>query len=278
MNLLEIDIAKMTAKVTDMAIEYAPTVALALITLIVGMWIIKKLINFSDKRMEGRGVELSLRKFLGSLIGIFLKIMLILSVVSMFGVNTTSFIAIASALMVGIGMALNGSIGHFASGVMIMLFKPFKVGDLVKVGGNQSLGTVESINAFNTTLETLDNQRIIIANSNITGNDITNVSGQGHVGVELTFGIGYSDDIDKAKSIIKSVGDSCPTVLELPVQGVVVAELADSSVNINTRPFCKSEDFWSTKFYMQEHVKKAFDKEGIGIPYQTIDINMVQAN
>ena len=160
---------------------------------------------------------------------------------------------------------------------MIMLFKPFKVGDLVEIGGGHT-GTVDAINAFNTTLATLDNKRIIIANSNVTGNTVTNISGQGQVGVELTFGIGYSDDIDKARQIILDVGKSCPHILADPAQGVVVAELGDSSVNLATRPFCKSENYWDTFFYMQENVKKEFDKQGIGIPYPTMDVNMISSN
>ena len=194
------DVQLYTSKAIDMAMEYAPKVLLALLTLIVGFWIIKRIVRFSEKAMTGK-LDVSLAKFLGSIISIALKIMLLLSVAGMFGVNTTSFIAIFSALMVGIGMALNGSLGHIASGVMLMIFKPFKVGDLVTIGGGQT-GTVEAINAFNTTLATLDNKRIIIANSNVTGNDITNISGQGIVGVELTFGIGYGDDIDQALSLI----------------------------------------------------------------------------
>ncbi len=257
----------------DMAIGYAPKVLLAIITLIIGFWIIKRIVAFSTKAIAASGMDLSLSRFLSSLISIGLKIMLLLSVASMFGVNTTSFIAIFSALMVGIGMALNGTLGHVASGVMLMIFKPFKVGDLVTIGGGQT-GTVDAITAFNTTLKTLDNKRIIISNSNVTGNDITNISGQGEVGVELTFGIGYDDDIDKAREIILEVGRDCPYILSVPAQGVVVAELADSSVNLATRPFCKSEHYWDTLFYMQENVKKQFDKHDIGIPYQTIDINM----
>ena len=264
----------------NMAIEYAPKVLLALVTLVVGFWIIRRIVGISKAGIEKSGMDETLAKFLSSLISVGLKIMLFLSVASMFGVNTTSFIAIFSALMVGIGMALNGTLGHVASGVMLMIFKPFKVGDLVKIGGGGTVGTVDSINAFNTTLKTLDNKRIIIANSNVTGNDVTNISGQGQVGVELTFGIGYNDDIDKARQIILDVGKKCPHILEAsdetPGQGVVVAELGDSSVNLATRPFCKSEHYWDTLFYMQENVKKEFDKHGIGIPYPTMDINMVQ--
>jgi len=265
-------------KAFDMATAYAPRVLLALVTLIIGFWIIGKIVKLAKRAIKASGLDETLSKFLASLVSIILKVMLLLSVASMFGISTTSFIAIFSALMIGVGMALNGTLGHAAAGVMLMIFKPFKVGDLVKIGGGGTIGEVDSINAFNTTLKTLDNQRIIIANSNVTGNDITNISGQGEVGVELTFGIGYDDNIDKARQVILEVGKSCPHILNSPAQGVVVAELGDSSVNLATRPFCKSEHYWDTLFYMQENVKKAFDKEGIGIPYQTIDVNMVKSN
>jgi len=266
------DIEKITGQGIDMAVEYAPKVALAILTLIIGFWVIKRIVRFSKSAIQQGGIDETLSNFLASLISIALKIMLLLSVASMFGVSTTSFIAIISALMIGVGMALNGTIGHAAAGIMLMIFKPFKVGDLVKIGNGATLGTVDSINAFNTTLKTLDNKRIIIANSTVTGNDITNISGQGEVGVELTFGIGYNNDIDKAREIILNVGRSCPHILASPEQGVVVAELGDSSVNLATRPFCKSEHYWDTLFYMQENVKKEFDKQGIGIPYPTMDV------
>lgn len=282
-NAIEIvsPIAGYTQKAIDMAIEFAPTVLLALLTLIVGFWIISKIVKLAKRGIGRSGMDETLSSFLASLISIALKVMLLLSVAGMFGVNTTSFIAIISALMVGVGMALNGTLGHVASGVMLMIFKPFKVGDLVTIGGGGTTGTVDNINAFNTTLKTLDNKRIIIANSNVTGNDITNISGQGTVGVELTFGIGYNDDIDKARKIILDVGESCPYIIKSetsPKQGVVVAELGDSSVNLATRPFCRSQHYWDTMFYMQENVKKEFDKHGIGIPYPTMDVNVVSSN
>ena len=281
-NAIDISpVAGYTQKAIDMAVEFAPTVLLALITLIVGFWIISKIVSLAKRGIARSGMDETLASFLASLLSIALKVMLLLSVAGMFGVNTTSFIAIISALMVGVGMALNGTLGHVASGVMLMIFKPFKVGDLVTIGGGGTTGTVDNINAFNTTLKTLDNKRIIIANSNVTGNDITNISGQGTVGVELTFGIGYNDDIDKARKIILDVGESCPYIIKSdtsPKQGVVVAELGDSSVNLATRPFCRSQHYWDTMFYMQENVKKEFDKHNIGIPYPTMDVNVVSSN
>ena len=269
------NIEEITQQITDMVINYAPKFALAIITLIIGMWVIKRLMNWVEPTINKSTKDETLSQFLASILCALLKVMLLLSVASMFGIDATSFIAVFGALMVGIGMALNGSIGHVASGVMLMIFKPFKVGDLVKIGGGQTTGTIESINAFNTVLATLDNKRIIIANSNVTGNDITNISGQGTVGVELTFSIAYNADIDKAKSVIKSVGDTCPYILDNPEQGVVVANLGSSSVDIATRPFCKSEHYWDTMFYMKEEVKKQFDLNQINIPFPNMEIHMM---
>lgn len=272
-----LDLNVITQKGITMFIEYSPKILMAILTLLIGLWIIKKISSFVGKKMDQGGMDVSLQKFLESLLGIALKVMLLFSVAGQFGVDTTSFLAILGALMVGVGMALNGSIGHLASGVMLMIFKPFKVDDLVTIGDGHT-GVVEAINAFNTSLKTMDNKRIYIANSNVTGNTITNISGQGTVGVQLTFGIGYNDSIDKARSIILEVGKSCPYILDDPKQGVVVAELGDSSVNLATRPFCKSEHFWETKFYMQEHVKKAFDAQGIAIPFPQMDVHMIKSN
>jgi small conductance mechanosensitive channel len=271
------DIVKISTKITDLAIGYAPKILMAIITLIVGFWIVKKLVRVFEKSMAKSGTDISLTKFLSSILGAALKVMVLLSVAGMFGVDTTSFIAILGGLMIGVGMALNGSLGQVASGVMLMIFKPIKVGDLVDIGGG-NIGTVESINAFNTELATLDNKRIYVSNSNVTGNTITNISGQGTVGVELTFGISYNGDIDKARKIILEVGKQCPHILASPAQGVVVANLGDSSVDLATRPFCKSEHYFDVKFYMTENVKKAFDKANIEFPYPTMDINMSNQN
>ena len=260
------------SKLSGMLTEWAPKVVGAILTLIIGFFIIGMIVRAAKRMMEKQNMDVSIRSFLGSLISVGLKIMLLLSVAGMFGIETTSFIAIFGALTFAVGMALQGSLGHFASGVLLLIFKPYKATDLVTVGGGQT-GTVEEIQVFNTVLKTLDNKRIIVPNGLVTSNIITNISGQGEIGVELTFGIGYEDSIDKAREIILRVGKECPHVLDSPKQGVVVAELADSSVNLATRPFCKSEDYWATFFYMQEHVKKAFDAEGVSIPFPQMDIH-----
>jgi small conductance mechanosensitive channel len=258
---------------SEVITSYAPRVVGAILTLIIGFWVIARITNAVKGSMEKRGLDATIRPFLSSLVSVGLKVMLLLAVAGMFGIETTSFVAIFGALAFAVGMALQGSLGHFASGVLLLTFRPYKVGDLVTIGGGQT-GTVEGIQIFNTVLKTLDNKRIIVPNGVVTSNVITNISGQGIIGVELTFGIGYTDSIDKAREIILRVGKECPWILEDPAQGVVVAELGDSSVNLATRPFCKSEDYWNTFFYMQEHVKKGFDAEGVSIPFPQMDVHL----
>ncbi len=255
------------------AIAAAPQIIGAILTLIIGLWIIGKITRIVERSMKNKGMDETIRPFLSSLISVGLKVMLLLTVASMFGIETTSFVAIFGALAFAIGMALQGSLGHFASGVLLLTFRPYKVGDLVDIGGG-NVGSVEAIQIFNTVLATLDNKRLIVPNGVVTSNVITNISGQGEIGVELTFGIGYNDSIDKARAIILRVGKECEWILDDPAQGVVVAELGDSSVNLATRPFCKSEHYWDTFFFMQENVKKAFDAEGISIPYPQMDVHV----
>lgn len=269
------DIQATIAQYSETAISYVPTIVMAVVMLIVGFWIVRQLTKLIDKGLQNADLDQSLSKFLSSIFSALLKLLVLLAVASQVGVPVTSFIAIISALMVGIGMALNGTIGHFASGVMLMIFKPFKVGDLVTIGGGQT-GSVDEISAFSTVLRTLDNKKIIISNSNVIGNDITNISGQEIVGVELAYGIAYDASIDEARKVIMEVGKSCPHIIDSPAIGVVVGELGDSAVVLNTRPFCKSEHYWDTYFYMQEHVKKGLDKAGIGIPYNTMDVNILK--
>ncbi len=264
-------------QIRSMLIDYAPKVVGAILMLIIGFMIIGWVSRLVSKSLQKRNVDESVRPFLVSLISVGLKVVLLLAVAGMFGIETTSFVAIFGALAFAIGMALQGSLGHFASGVLILIFKPFKVGDLVEIGGGK-VGSVEQIQVFNTILKTLDNKRLIVPNSLVTSNVITNISGQGTIGVELTFGIGYGDDIDKARKIILDTGKSCEYILENPAQGVVVSSLGDSSVNLATRPFCKSEHYWDVYFYMQENVKKAFDREGISIPFPQMDLHMDNNN
>ncbi len=271
------DFNTILGQVQSFIVSYGFKIVGALLTLIIGFWIIGAASRALNRTMERRGIDATIRPFLGSLVNVGLKILLLLSVASMFGIETTSFVAIFGAMAFAVGLALQGSLGHFASGVLLLIFKPYKVGDLVTIGGGNT-GTVEGIQVFNTVLQTLDNKRIIIPNGVVTNNVLINISGQGIIGVELAFGISYKDSIDKAREAILKVGKECPYILDEPAQGVVVASWGDSSVNLASRPFCKSEHYWETFFYMNEHVKKEFDRVGLSIPFPQMDVHLDKVN
>lgn len=249
------------------------TVGLAILTLIIGFAVIKRVVGMVKKLMAKNGVDKDLQPFLGSIVDVGLKVALIIAVAGMFGVETTSFVAVFGALTLAIGMALQGSLGHFAAGVLILLFKPYRTGDLVKIQGH--VGVVDEIQIFNTVLKTPDNQKVILPNATVTSGPIVNISGQGEIKVVMSYGIGYSDNIDKAKEVIQQVADACPHIIHEKPVDIFVEELAGSSVNFAVRPWAKSEHYWDVFFYMQENIKKAFDKEGIGIPYNTMDVNII---
>lgn len=254
-------------------VDYAPKVILAVLTLVIGFaiigWITKKI----TKTLKKGNVDPTVRPFIGSLISVGLKVLVLFSVAGMFGIETTSFIAIFSALAFAIGLALQGSLGHFASGVLLLIFKPYVVGDLVELDGKT--GVVESIQIFTTVLRTLDNKRVILPNGLVTDGVITNISGQGEIRVDMVFGIGYGEDIDKARSVIQQVASTCPQIsTEKPVD-ILVTALADSSVNFDVRPWCNSEHYWDVYYFMHENIKKAFDKESIEIPFPQRSIHMV---
>ncbi|MBC6996082.1 mechanosensitive ion channel [Neolewinella lacunae] len=254
---------------------YAVKAAGALLVLFIGFWIANALTKVVGRQMSRSDVDQTIINFIRSLVSTGLKILVIIAAAGMVGVETASFIAVFGALAFAVGLALQGTLGHFASGIMLLFFRPYKVGDLVTIGGGQT-GTVKELQIFNTVLATLDNKRVIVPNGTVTSNIITNISGQGIIGVELKYGIGYGDSIDKARAVILAVGKECPWILENPAQGVVVAEHGDSSINLATRPFCNSEHYWDTFFYMQENVKKAFDREGISIPFPQRDVHLIQ--
>jgi small conductance mechanosensitive channel len=265
------DIQTIIKKITEMAVEYAPTVLMAIITLVVGFWVIGWIRKFAEKALTKGKVDETIRPFFLSLITVGLKVLLLLSVAGKFGVETTSFIAILGAMAFAVGMALQGSLGNFSSGIMILLFKPYKVGDLVEIQGKT--GFVNEIQVFNTLILTPDNKKIILPNSVVTSGAITNISGQGEIRVDMTFGIGYPDDIDKARTIIQKVADSNPLILQSKPVDIFVSALADSSVNFAVRPWCKSEYYWDVYFYMHENIKKEFDNNGVSIPFPQMDVH-----
>ncbi|CAA6803863.1 MAG: Small-conductance mechanosensitive channel [uncultured Aureispira sp.] len=248
------------------------SLGLAIVVWIVGSIVINKVVSIIAMSMEKANFDASLRPFLVSMIGVLLKVLLMLAVASTLGMEVTSFVAILSAAAFAIGMALQGGLANFAGGVMILIFKPFKIGDLLTAQG--FTGSVKEIQIFNTLLETLDNEIIIIPNGPLSNGTMTNHSKQGKRGIAFTFGIAYDADIDAAKKVIMEVAATCKEVINLNESGVVVAELGDSSVNLAVRLWADPADWWTVFFYMNEHVKKAFDKNNIGIPYPTMDVNI----
>jgi len=258
----------------DFAWNVIPGFLLALIVLIIGLWIIKLIVKGVNKAMEKSDVEISLRKFLLSLTSIGLKALLLISVASMIGIATTSFIAVLGAAGLAVGLALQGSLANFAGGVLILLFKPFKVGDVIETQGFTA--KVDEIQIFNTIMKTPDNKTIIVPNGPVSNGSIVNYSIEPQRRVDFTFGIGYEDDIAKAKSVLNQLITEDTRVLQDPAPVVVLSELADSSVNFAVRAWVKAADYWNLYFEMQEKVKLAFDKNNISIPYPQQDVHIHQ--
>lgn len=257
-------------QLTSILVAYAPKVVGAIITLIIGFWIIGRITRLVVKSMEKQKIEASLQNFLGSIVGIGLKVLLLLSVASMFGIEVTSFVAIFSALAFAIGLALQGNLANFASGVLILIFKFYKIGDFISAGGHS--GTVKEIQIFHTVLQSLDNSLIIIPNGSITSNPIQNYTTLGLRRHDLTIGVGYDDDLDKAKSVIEEVVKKTPNVALDQGYDIFVKELGNSSVNFAVRFMAKNDDFWPAYKFFMENVKKELDKNDLNIPYPQMDV------
>jgi small conductance mechanosensitive channel len=266
------DIQEIYKGAVDFIWTVGPNLLLAIIVLIFGLWIIKFIVKGVGKGMDRASVDPSLHKFLLSLIGIGLKILLLISVASMLGIATTSFVAVLGAAGLAVGLALQGSLSNFAGGVLILLFKPFKVGDFIDAQGH--MGTVHAIQVFNTVLKTPDNKTIIIPNGAISNGSITNFSTEPQRRVDMTFGIGYDDDIKKAKEVLTNLVKNDSRVLQEPAPVIVVSELGDSSVNFAVRAWVNAADYWGLYFDMQENVKTEFDKQGISIPFPQTDVHI----
>lgn len=258
----------------DLAVQFGTKLLVAVVVLVIGLWIIKRIMNLFDLAMQKKKVEITLHQFLLSIVGILLKAILIIIFASMVGVETTSLIAVLGAAGLAVGLALQGSLSNFAGGILILFFKPFKSGDVIDAQGY--VGIVQEIQIFNTVLLTLDNQRVIIPNGLLSNGCVKNIFVEPTRRVDLTFGISYSDDILKAKSVLKAVVDADDRILKAPEVDIFVSEHADSSVNILVRPWVESENYWPVYFGLMENVKLAFDKEGISIPFPQRDVHMIQ--
>ncbi|MCI4666575.1 MAG: mechanosensitive ion channel [Bacteroidia bacterium] len=247
------------------AIAYVPKILLALLLLVIGNAIINRVVKLIRKIINDRGLDESLKGFLGDMVNFALKAALIIAVLGIVGIETTSLVAVLGAAGLAVGLALQGSLSNFAGGVMILIFKPFKVGDLIQAQGH--VGHVQEISIFVTKLMTPDNKLVIIPNGPLSNGDITNFSSLGKLRVDLVIGIGYNEDIKKAREVIMAAMKSDPKVLEDPAPSVSVLELADSSVNLAVRPYATPADYWDVYFGTYENAKIALDEAGIEIPF-----------
>jgi small conductance mechanosensitive channel len=251
------DIEQLLSKVYEIFTVFGVKIVGAIVVFIIGRWIAKFFANLLRKFMDKREVDPTVTKFVGSLIYFALLTFVVLAALGLLGVQTTSFIAVIGAAGLAIGLALQGSLANFAAGFLLILFRPFKVGDFIDAAG--VAGTVEAIQIFTTRLVTPDNKTIIIPNSKLTADNIINFSAKGTRRADMVFGIGYEADIDKAR----------------PLQ-VAVSELADSSVNFIARAWVNAGDYWGVVFETTEAVKKRFDSEGISIPFPQRDVHVYE--
>ncbi|RHW77982.1 mechanosensitive ion channel family protein [Colwellia sp. RSH04] len=258
----------------EMSLAFGVKFLLAVVVYLVGNFIIKRIVKLVELALDKKKVDSTLHSFLISILTTLLKAIQIIVFASMIGIQTASLIAVLGAAGLAVGLALQGSLANFAGGVLILLFRPFKNGDAIKAQGY--VGSVEEIQIFNTILKTFDNQRIIIPNGLLSNGCVTNINVNGTRRVDMTFGIGYDDDIAKAKEVLRSLIEADERVLKDQAVDIWVGEHGDSSVNIFVRPWAKSEDFWGIYFDMMEKVKIAFDKEGISIPYPQRDVHVHQ--
>lgn len=267
-----LDMLKQDEIMDTYVIPWSINIGFGLAIFIVGMLVTKALIAALRKILSKVGLDQLLVNFVSSISHTLLLLIVTITALDQLGVDTTSLIALLGAAGLAIGLALQGSLQNFASGVLLIVFRPFKTGDYVDLSGTS--GTVQAINIFSTTLNTPDNKETIVPNGAIYSGVITNFSSQPTRRVDMVFGIGYGDDLAKAKSILERILADDDRVLKDPEPTIAVGELADSSVNFVVRPWVNSADYWGVLFDTTEKVKLIFDKEGISIPYPQMDVHV----
>lgn len=276
MELQDLDLSTYWDKAVDLTMERGPKIILAILVLLIGLRLIKFALKVLNKGFEARNLDPTLRPFISNLISWGLKVLLIVSVAGMIGIANTSFVAIIGAAGLAIGFALQGTLANFAGGVLILVFKPFKVGDLIDAQGY--LGTVEEIEIFVTKILTPDNRLVILPNGALSNGSVKNLTAKNEIRVDLTVGIAYDEDIKTARKLLLEVMENHPKVLKEPAPLVALSELADSSVNLAVRPWCDPNDYWDVYFEVLEGAKDTLDKAGITIPFPQRDVHLFQHN
>jgi small conductance mechanosensitive channel len=268
------DINEIMQTLVTYVTTYGLRILAAIVIFVVGRIVANVVSSGARKAMRRGEVDENLVGFVASLVRFGIMAFTIIAVISQLGVQTTSFVAVLGAAGLAVGLALQGSLGNFAAGVMLLIFRPFKKGDFVEVAG--TAGSVNEISVFTTILTTPDNKKIIVPNSQVTGGVIVNYSATGTRRVDLVAGIGYSDDIGKAKGVLERIVSSHSAILAEPAPVIEVSELADSSVNFVVRPWVNSADYWRVYWDLTEAIKIEFDKEGISIPFPQRDVHLFQ--
>ena len=267
------DFQSFFGKFMEKIIGFLPSLIGAIIVLFVGVWICRLIRKFVRRLMIARSVDITIQNFVNELLRWVLYIILFLTVIQKVGVPVSSFLGALAAAGVAIGLALQGSLSNFAGGIMLLILKPFRIGDSIEAIGH--LGIVERIGMFYTTIIKFGNERVIIPNGPLFSDNIINYSQNPTRRDNIIVGIGYGSDLKKAKEILYSLTQSCPTALQDPAPVVYVNELADSSVNFTVRVWSKTEHYWDTHFYLIEQIKLTFDKEGIEIPFPQRDVHII---
>lgn len=274
-SIANVDASLIIDTLTTVAISFALKLVKVLLIWFVGRWVTRRVVNLIKRLMEARNVNVSIRTFVGSLVDVVTMIVLIIMIISVLGVDTSSFIAIFASAGVAIGMALSGTLQNFAGGVMILLFRPFKVGDFIEAQGVS--GTVKEIQIFNTVVHTGDNKVILLPNGPVSTGIINNYSREDIRRVDFTYSISYGDDFEKAKKVLLKLIAEDSRVLDQPAAPFVeLGALAASSIDITVRLWCKQQDYWGIHFDLNRKVYETFPKEGLNFPYQTLTVNVTK--
>ena len=269
------DVNKIIEFMQTDGLAFGIDVVFALLIFFVGRIIIGILVRGMSAAMQKNGVEKTLETFVNNLVRTALLIVVIIAAIGQLGIQTTSFIAIFGAAGLAVGLALQGSLSNFASGVLIVMFRPYKVGDFVEAAGIS--GSIEQVQILTTIFKTGDNKQVIVPNSQVMNSIITNYSANDTRRIDMVVGVSYDDDLDKVRKTLEEIVAADTRVLDDPAPQIAVSELADSSVNFILRPWCATSDYWSLKFDLTETIKKRFDKESISFPYPQQDVHLYKA-
>lgn len=275
---MDADITKWTDQLsslsTDLLMQFGWRLLAAALIFLIGRWIARRLTNLAKRMMARADIEDTLERFLGNLLFAVLMTVVIIAAINQLGIETTSLLAVLGAAGLAVGLALQGSLSNFAAGVLIVAFRPYRVGDYIEAGG--VAGTVVEVQIFTTVLKSPDNKKIIVPNSQVMDAEIVNYSANDTRRVDLVAGCGYGDDLDKVRQVLEGIVAGDSRVLAEPAPTIAILELGDSSVNFVVRPWVKSEDYWAVYFDLTEQIKKRFDAEGLSIPFPQRDVHLYQ--